>query len=233
MVASCSVCCGVFPCTMCVLMYVMWVSACRWGPRVLGDSRRRGQQSRHFRQLETGELLAVSLTPRSLCPGYLVLLGPTPWLASCSLGHLQLFSDFRLSLPALKKWKKQFVQSLWWANDLRVFECKECVRTSAFICVSLCSTVRGESCRSSCAHCTWAFWSSLIRKSGNHSVVNLICFNSNPQLTRTFLAEGKNCCGYASSTFYSWTVWMSWYDPVAMIFEKESFLAAAGSGGEQ
>lgn len=162
--------CGVFTITLCALICVTWVFSCRWGLRVFSDSGWRGQQAHNFRQLETGELLTASFTPQSLCLFHTVY---TDCLSFCAP-----LTSFYLSKPpfnpAHEKNGKSHLFNFCDGQIICAYSSVKRVCTYFIFyvheCVCLCAALYGESFRSSCAHCTRAFWSSLIRKSGNHSL---------------------------------------------------------------
>lgn len=107
------------------------------------DSRRRGQQSHNFRQLETGELLTVGFTSPPLCLVYLVRFRPTHFLCSSDLFKPPLTSS---GFDILRLYLRNGKSNLFDFCDGRII----CVCSSVksvfvllLLCACLCYTVQG------------------------------------------------------------------------------------------
>lgn len=131
------------------------------------DSRRRGQQSHNFRQLETGELLSVNFTAQSL-RSVDFILRPT----SCLI-------DLFLSKPSLTSFG---LDTLYFC----VYSVYSSVNSVFILVLFMCVCVphrTGSPAGAAVLTVLYLFEVLSLRKSGNHSLVNLTCFKS--QLTRT------------------------------------------------
>lgn len=147
--------------------------ACRWGLRVHGDSWRRGQQSHHFRQLETGESLHT-LSFVSNCLNWLFMLR-------------DLFlrkRGFDIPSTLFRKWKKPFVRFPWWVNYLCVFKRKE----STVTCV--CAAPYRKSSGAAALTVLELFEVLSFGKMEMTLLLTFTVFNSDLQETRKNLVEG-------------------------------------------